>query len=64
MENIPFMTLNKFIQVLFFSRSMMILPLFGLAQFGADYYSYGFNSVNGNYNDGLNGWQSDDLNNT
>ena len=58
------MTTNKFIKTLLFIFYLMSLPLFSLAQFGADYSSYGFNFVNNTHNDGLNGWQSDDLNNT
>ena len=40
------------------------LPLFSWAQFGADYSSYGFNFVNDTFNDGLEGWQGNNINNT
>ena len=40
------------------------LPAFCMAQFGADYSSYGFNFVNDTYNNGLRGWQGGAVGNT
>jgi hypothetical protein len=39
-------------------------PILSIAQFGADYSSYGFNFVNDANNNGLHGWQSTNLANS
>ena len=43
--------------------AIVTLSLNCLAQFGADYSSYGFNFINNNYNEGLKNWSGDRINN-
>ena len=40
-----------------------MIPMVCVAQFGADYSSYGFNFVNDTFNDGLGGWQGTEVDN-
>ena len=56
--------MNKIKTILFLIFVFCCIPALTIAQFGAEYSSYGFNFVNDTYNNGWNGWQSDDLGDT
>jgi hypothetical protein len=56
--------MNKFKTIYLLIFVCFCVPTITIAQFGADYSSYGFNFVNDANNNGWHGWQSDDLGNS